>query len=200
MRLVSVLALASVILAGQAGKEASAISKAHGDRFQQKLTRIVDFGNAPKTKTRATQSTQITDLEVNSYLRFNGKDQVPVGIVDPTLQAMGDGRVSGRAVVDLDAVRKQKQRGWLDPVAYLTGRLPITARGKLTTENGVGRFELESAEISGVTIPKTFVQELLSFYSKTSEDPDGINMDDPFKLPAKITQIRVGTGSAMVVQ
>ena len=53
--------------------------------------------------------------------------QIPVGIVDPTINALGDGRVGGRAVVDLDAVRKQKQRGWLDPLGYMTGRLPITA-------------------------------------------------------------------------
>ena len=199
MRFLVGLALGSVLLSGQA-VPTSGMTKAHGDRFQQKLTRIVDFGNAPRTKARANQSTQVTDIEVNSYLRYNAKDQIPVGIVEPTLNAMGDGRVSGRAIVDLDAVRKQKQRGWLDPVAYLTGRLPITARGKLTTENGVGRFELESAEISGVTIPKSFVQELLSFYSKTAEDPDGINMDDPFKLPAKINQIKVGTGTTTVVQ
>jgi hypothetical protein len=133
-------------------------------------------------------------------LRYNAGDQVPVGIVEPTLNALGNGRVSGRAIVDLDAVRKQKQRGWLDPMGYLTGRLPITARGRLTTQGGVGRFELEGAEISGVTVPKAFVQELLSFYSKTAEDPDGINMDDPFRLPARIREIRVATGTATIVQ
>ena len=142
----------------------------------------------------------VTDLEVNSYLRYHAQAQIPVGLVDPALQALGGGRVGGRAIVDLDVVRKQKQRGWLDPMGYLTGRLPITARGKLTTQNGVGRFELESAEISGVTIPKTFVQELLSFYSRTAEDPDGINMDDPFQLPARITEIQVATGTATIVQ
>ena len=85
-------------------------------------------------------------------------------------------------------------------MGYLTGRLPLTARGKLTTENGVGRFELEGAELSGVSIPKTFVQELLSFYSRSAEDPDGINMDDPFKLPVQIREIRVATGAATIVQ
>ena len=35
-----------------------------------------------------------------------------------------------------------------------------------------------------MTIPKTVLQELLSYYSRTTENPDGINMDDPFELPA----------------
>jgi hypothetical protein len=199
MRALIGLTLGTVLLAGQ-NSPPSGMTKAHGDRFQTKLARIVSLGNAPRAKARAAQSTHVSDLEVNSYLRFHALDQIPVGIVDPTLQALGDGRVGGRAVVDLDAVRKQKQRGWLDPMGYLTGRLPITARGRLTTQNGVGRFELESAEISGVVVPKTFVQELLSFYSRSAEDPDGINMDDPFKLPARINEIKVATGTATIVQ
>ena len=107
------------------------LAKEDGDRFQAKLARIVALGNTPKTAKRAAQSTVVNDVELNSYLRFNAQDQMPVGIVEPTLNAHGDGIVSGRAIVDLDAVRKQKQRGWLDPMGYLTGRLPLTARGTL---------------------------------------------------------------------
>jgi len=102
--------------------------------------------------------------------------------------------------VDLDAVRKQRERGWLDPAGYLTGRMPVTVAGRLTTKDGVGRFELDSAEISGVSIPKPVLQELLTYYSRSPEQPSGINMDDPFELPARIREIRVGTGTATVVQ
>ena len=59
---------------------------------------------------------------------------------------------------------------------------------------------LESAEISGISVPKSLLQELLSFYSKSPEKPSGISMDDPFELPARIKEIRVGKGEAMVVQ
>jgi hypothetical protein len=169
-------------------------------RFQSKLVRIVEVGNKPRARTDSGLTTRMTDTEVTSFLRYNAQDQVPVGIVEPTLIALGDGRVSGRAIVDLDAVRAQKQRGWLDPLSYLTGKLPLTATGILVTQEGVGRFQLESAEISGVAIPKTLVQELLSYYSKTTERPAGINMDDPFELPSRIREIRVGKGEATVIQ
>ena len=199
MRLLSALAIGLLLLAGHGNAQAR-LSKLEGDRFQTKLTRIVAAGNMPAGRARAAQSTQITDAEVNSYLRFHAQDQIPVGVMEPTLTAHGDGIVSGRAVVDLDAVRKQKQRGWLDPMGYLTGRLPLTARGRLTTKDGMGRFELESAELSGMKVPKAVVQELLSFYSKSAEDPDGINMDDPFQLPSQIREIRVAAGAATIVQ
>jgi hypothetical protein len=199
MRPWAALMIGSLLFAGQA-QVPPRLSKADGDRFQTKLTRIVTTGNTPRAAQRAPLSTVVSDAEVNSYLRYHAQEQIPVGIVEPLLNAHGNGIVTGRAVVDLDAVRKQRQRGWLDPMGYLTGRLPLTARGRLTTENGVGRFELESAEISGVTVPKTLVQELLSFYSRTPEDPDGINMDDPFELPAQIREIRVAPGTATIVQ
>ncbi|HET7220809.1 MAG TPA: hypothetical protein VFJ02_22305 [Vicinamibacterales bacterium] len=181
-------------------------SKLDADRCEGKITRINAFANAPKAKaataatTGANQMTQLTDNELNAYLRYQLKDQVPVGIVEPTLNALGEGRVSGGAVIDLDAVRKQRQRGWMDPLSYLTGSLPLTASGVLVTQNGVGRFQLEAAAISGISIPKSLVQELLTHYSKSPQNPAGISMDDPFELPARIKEIRVGKGEALVVQ
>jgi hypothetical protein len=174
-------------------------TKQDAARFQTKLSGIEKFANDPRRPAKGI-TTQISDAEVNSYLRYAAGAQVPVGITEPELSAVGNGRVTGRAIVDLDAVRKQKTRGWTDPMGYLTGRLPVAAVGTLTTQNGVGRFQLESAELSGVTIPKTVLQELLSYYSRTPQNPAGINMDDPFQLPARIKEIRVGQGTATIVQ
>jgi hypothetical protein len=196
-------ALGLVICAAVAAVTSGAqlrLTKQDADRFQTKLGQIVSYGNTSPARGAKVRSIAVTDAEINSYLRYHASEQIPVGIVDPVLNALGDGLVGGRAVVDLDAVRKQKQRGWLDPLAYLTGRLPVTASGRLHTKDGVGRFELHAAEISGVTIPKTVLQELLSFYSRTPENPAGIDMDAPFELPSRIREIRVATGHATIVQ
>jgi hypothetical protein len=191
---VAAAALFSVSLAAQA-----TLTKQDAARFETKLAQIVQQGATPRSP-RGSRNTQVTDAEVNAYLKYAAGKDVPVGIVDPMLSALGNGRVGGRATVDLDVVRTQKKRGWTDPLGYLTGRLPVTAAGTLTTQNGVGKFQLESAEISGVTIPKGLLQELLSYYSKTPQNPAGINMDDPFQLPAGIREIQVGRGSATIVQ
>ena len=198
MRFWAGLAIGMLLLTGQ--REAPRLNKADGDRFNTKLQRIVALGNTVRAKSAPVQNTEVTDAEVNAYLKFHAQDQIPVGVVDPMLFANGNGIVSGSAIVDLDAVRSQKQRGWLDPMSYLTGRLPLTARGRLTATGGVGRFQLESAELSGVTIPKALLQELLTYYSTTPENPTGINMDDPFELPAQIREIRVAAGTATIVQ
>ena len=138
---------------------------------------------------------------MNAYLAFEARQQLPVGVVDPSVTILGTGRVSGRAMVDLDAVRKQKNPTSLfDPMSYLTGRVPLTATGVLTTSNGVGQFELESAAVGGVPIPKMLLQEIVSYYSRTPEKPAGISLDDPFALPARIREIQVERGQAIVVQ
>jgi hypothetical protein len=196
LRIVAIATLSTtVVLDAQAP-----LSKTDATKFQAKLAQIEANGARPRKPKAPARSTQVSDAEVNAYFKFLAGDQVPVGIVDPMLHAAGSGRVTGRAVVDLDAVRTQKKRAWTDPLAYLMGKLPVTAAGTLTTEGGVGRFQLESAEISGVTIPKSLLQELLSYYSKTKDNPAGINMDDPFQLPAAIQEIRIGQGVATIVQ
>jgi hypothetical protein len=192
--------IAAAILSAALSAGAPALSRTDAAKFQAKLVQIERNGGQPHRGKAAPRATQVSDLELNSYLKFLAGAQVPVGIADPLLHAVGNGRVSGEATVDLDAVRTQKKRAWTDPLAYLTGKLPVTAAGMLTTQNGIGRFELESAQISGLSIPKSLLQELLSYYSKSPERPNGISMDDPFQLPAAIQEIRIGQGVATIVQ
>ena len=151
--------------------------------------------------TKVGRRTMVTENEVNSYLTYDAQSQLPTGVIEPSVTILGPGRLSGRAVVDLDAVRKAKNpTSLLDPMNYLMGRLPVTATGVLTTSNGTGRFALESASVGGVPIPKLILQEIVSYYSRTAENPGGVSLDDPFALPARIREIQVERGQAIIVQ
>lgn len=176
----------------------AAYSRADADAFQRKIDQIV----AASTRgTRMATLTPVTEREVNAYVRHHLRGYVPAGIEEPVISILGNGRVAGRAIVDLDAVnRANRSDSWLDPMRLLTGRLPVTAQGVLTTANGVGRFTFESATVSGVPVPKTLLQQVVSYYSRTEEQPQGINLDDPFTLPADIQEIRVEPGRAVIVQ
>jgi len=97
--------------------------------------------------------------------------------------------------------RKQKApTSLLDPMNYLMGRLSVTAVGRLRTANGVGHFDLESSSVGSVPIPKILLQEIVSYYSRSPEKPSGIGLDDPFALPARIREIQVERGQAIIVQ
>jgi len=190
-------ALAAVALTS-AARAANTPSRADAAALRQKVAGITAFSERPQ---RQVNRTTVTEDEVNAYLVYEVGDQLPAGVVDPAISIAATGRVSGRAIVDLDAVRRQKNsRGLLDPLSYAGGRLPVTAAGVLSTANGVGRFELQSATMAGIPIPKTLLQEIVSHYSRTSENPAGISLDDPFPLPARIREIQTEVGRAVVIQ
>jgi len=173
-------------------------SKRDAQSMKQKVTAIVARGDLV---SKAPLRTTVTESELNSYLVYELGDALPGGVVDPAVTIMGTGRVSGRAVVDLDAVRKASgSTGFFDPRSYLSGHLPVNATGLLRTANGVGRFELQSTTVGGVPIPKALLQEIVTYYSRTAEKPDGISLDDEFALPARIREIQVEPGHAIVVQ
>ncbi len=52
----------------------------------------------------------------------------------------------------------------------------------------------------GSPVPKLILQEIVSYYSRSPERPAGIGLDDAFMLPARIREIQVEVGRAIVVQ
>ena len=173
-------------------------SKRDALTMKEKVAAIAAHGEGP---TKQGRRTTLTENEVNSYLMFELGGDLPPGVVQPSVSAVGAGQVSGRAVVDLDAVRKANNSTSLfDLRSYLTGQLPVTAVGILRTSNGVGRFELQSATVGVVPVPKVLLQEIVAYYSKSPSNPGGISLDDEFALPARIREIQVERGQAIIVQ
>jgi hypothetical protein len=194
------LSASLALILGVVAVTAAALTPQQADAFARKVAIISQQGTlAPRTL--AARRTPVSEAELNSWFTYRARPLLPVGMSDPQITIVGDGRVSGAATVDLDAVAKSKRTGNLiDPWNLLGGRLPITVTGVLRTQNGQGRFELQQAAVSGVPIPKTVLQELVSYYSRTSDDPGGLDLDEPFALPAGIRQIEVGQGQAVVIQ
>ena len=174
-------------------------TRASVDAFEKKIIEMSRQGAAP---ARRGMRTTVTEQELNAYLLHGPRMNLPAGVANPAVSLLAStGRVSGRAVVDLDRVRKEKRAtSWFDPVSYLTGRLPVTATGLLTVRDGVGQFTFESASVAGVPVPKLFVQQIVAHYSKSATRPSGISIDQPFALPAHIHEIRFGRGEATVIQ
>ncbi len=175
-------------------------SAADAARFVTKWAAVVARGDVPALRSRKSVQTTVTEAEINAYLRYRARGAVPDGIVDPYVFALGDGRLAGEATVDLDAVRLSRERGLFDVAQLMRGRVPVTATGVLRAQGGTFRFEIESATAAGFTLPKPLIQELVSFYTRTSAHPAGVDIDAPFALPAGIRQIAVQLRKAIITQ
>jgi hypothetical protein len=165
-------------------------SLALADRMQEKLESVVRFGAIPRLET---QSTVFEEGEVNAYLEHHLRSEIPPGVMAPTLRILGDNRLSATATLDLDAMNASRPPSeGFDPLRVLKGSLLAKVSGRLVTEQGSGRFELETAELGGIPLPRALVSQLVSRYD--------VNIDAPFDLPSSIREIRVETGQVTVLQ
>ena len=194
----SAFALLLLFLAGVIVSAADVLTRQHGDAFAKKVVLVQEHANNGVKKPLSTTFTQV---ETNSYLKYNAVDLLPTGLTQPEITIHGKDRVSAKAIVDLDIVRKkQSSGGWFDPTSYLTGKLLVTAAGRVITGDGKGRIELETAEVSGVPIPKSFLNQMVNFFTRTADNPKGSTVDDVFELPAKIRRIDSEQGRFTVHQ
>lgn len=193
--------IAGIVLgsAALASLEAATVSRQSADAFAEKVALIQRHGDLGERA--GGRRTAVTQDEVNSWFAFRAQPLLPNGVMQPEVTIVGQGRVAGQAIVDLDAVAKRRSTGGtFDPWALIGGRVPVKVTGILHTRDGMGRLEIQSAEVSGVTVPPTLLHELVSLYSRSPERPQGVRLDETFALPANIRQIEVGQGQAVVVQ
>ena len=191
LRLSAVVCFA--LLAFLVTAEAVNTSRPQSDSFAKKLAIIKQHAAA---SPKSARKTTVTEGELNSWFVYRAPPLLPVGVKDPSVTVVGNGKLVGVVTVDLDDVGKSKSGAW----NVLGGRVPITLSGVLRTKDGKGQFDLQSASLSGVPLPKFLLQEIVAHYTRDEDRPNGIRLDDPFDLPASIRQIDVGQGQALIIQ
>src|SRR5262245_52135649 len=198
----AVTGLASIALGfGAVVAAANRVTPQQADSFTRKLAIISAQSTMTTTRAAAVRRTPVSEDEFNSWFAYRAQSLLPQGMTEPQLTIIGNGKVSATATVDLDTVARQKRNGAvLNPWNLVGGRVPVTVSGVLSTGNGRGQFDLEEATLSGIPVPRSLLQELVSYYSRSDTQPQGIRIDDPFALPANIRQIEVGQGQAIVIQ
>jgi hypothetical protein len=194
---IAVLAAASLRVSGAHAQEPT---RAEADAMLTKIERVAAAAETPRPASARPLKTTFAEQEINAYLALEGPAILPPGIAMPRARLGDGGRVQARAMVDLDAVRRARERGVLDPLAYLTGTLEVVAVGRVEGKDGQGLIRYESATVGGVAVPKTVAQELLRFYTSTPERPRGFAFDEPFALPAGLRAVDVERGAATVTQ
>ena len=168
-----------------------------GARLEEKLASILVHADTEAPDARLTP---LLEPEINAFLKFQGAAQLPTGITEPRVR-IGEGElVSAEAIVDLDVIRRQRVRGWLDPLQYLAGRLRVTATGTVRSGEGVAQVDIQSVTVAGIPVPVRVLHELVRYYTKTADHPAGTGLDQPFPLPYRITELRLSVGQAVIVQ
>jgi hypothetical protein len=165
-------------------------------RLQDKIAAVIANGDKAPVPPKTTI---FSESEVNTILNNHMRDRIPNGISEPQVRLLGNSRVTARVVVDVDEF-KRKRRSNAGPVNFFSGKMPVLVRGDLITREGQGQFKLQSAEVNGIPLPKSFAQELLATYTRTRDNPNGIDIERPSELPANIRQLIINLSEVLVVQ
>ena len=130
--------------------EAATVSRQSAEAFSKKVTAIRQHAEAGKPVGRTTP---VSEDELNSWFTYSATPHLPNGVSQPQVTIVGQGRVAGQAIVDLEALAKRRSSGGtFDPWSLVGGRVPVNVTGILHTRDGKARFEVQGAEISGLPV------------------------------------------------
>jgi hypothetical protein len=168
------------------------------DQLKEKIDAVITNGEMTPVPAKTTSFSQ---TEVNSALTVHFRDKIPGAISEPQIRLLGNSRLTARVVVDVDEFRRKRGKsGNAGPLNFFGGKIPVLVRGDLITRGGQGQFKLQSAEVNGIPLPKSLVQEMLATYTRSRSNPNGIDLEKPFDLPVNIREVIVNLGEAVVVQ
>lgn len=203
LRAVVICSLTGLVVVG--ALDGATVTRQQAESLSRKIAVIKQQGQVTRKQGQPTNApvrrTTVTESEVNSWFTYSSEADLPEGVINPQVTILPGGAVKGQATVDLEAFSKRRSRGSaLDPWNFLGKQVDVAVTGMLRTKDGQGRFEMDQAEVAGIPVPSALLQELVSSYSKSSDQSAGIRLDQPFELPAKIKQIEVTQGQFIVVQ
>ena len=193
------VAVAPVAALGAAGQPeiSGPLTAQDGQRLERKIFQIHERG---ATDGSEVQRLVLFEREVNAYLRFQVVSQLPRSVTLPKLSILGQGRVIAEVTIDLDILRESRQRGALDLLNYLGGKVPVMVTGVVHAAEGVGQVTVEAVEIAGISVPPAVLYQLVRYYTRGESYPEGFDLTAPFELPYSIHAVSVELGRAVVMQ
>jgi hypothetical protein len=154
--------------------------------LDSKIKALSEPANQP---LRSLEPIEITEEEVNAYLKLHGSEFLPRAVHDPEFHIHAD-RVDGRANIDFDQLNQVgRERGDLGAQALamlFNGKRKVTATGRLSTAHGQGQVTIENVAIGSAAIPDWLVKVLIENYVQKTYKLD---LSKPFPLPDHVDRI-----------
>ncbi len=166
------------------------LSWAESDSLVRKLQAIEAHR---RVKTRGPQTFLVTEGELNSYLNLELAPRMPKGVTDLAVRFDSE-RVLATGSVDLELVRGRAETSRFSPLALLSGSVPVQIQGRLTNLGGFGAIEWEDVRISSLPLPVTVLGQIVASFTRDPENPEGFDIQAPFRLPYSCRRVRLEPG------
>jgi hypothetical protein len=149
-------------------------------------------------KPASREPIALSEREVNSYVTLTLGPKIPKALSALSFR-LEPGRLAADGLLDLDAVRSQLPKDAASSLlAFLSGAVPVSLKGRFEAANGEGRIALEQASVAGITLPPALLSQIVAQATRTAKDPDGFDLLAPFPLPWTARSVRLEAGRAVV--
>ncbi len=170
------------------------LSWTESDSLVRKLQAIESRQKAQKA---GRQTVLVTEGELNSYLNLELAPKLPKGVSDLVVRLDRD-RVFASGVVDLDQVQGKLSNSRFSPLALLSGLVPVQVQGRLMNLDGFGAIEWEDIRVSSLSLPASVLGQLVASSTRDAENPEGFDIQAPFRLPHACQRLRLEPGRALL--
>ncbi len=172
------------------------ISRAAADECAKKVKALESF--SARTGNRGTQTTRISEAELNSFLAYELSPKYHASLKSLTVR-LEPTRLQGVATVDFDQLGMSSKNSVTRMLAsLLTGKHTLTAYGKLIADGGLASFQLERSLFDDTSLPNLLVEEIISTVGKRQKPP--FDPMQPSKMPYDIRKVEMGQGFITVYQ
>ena len=138
----------------------------------------------------------VTDAELNAYLNLISK--LPASLSDVDVRFDRE-RIQAKGVLDLDQLQgKLPSGGMLSTFAFLTGRVAVSVKGRLESQNGFGTFQPEEVKLGSIPLAPSVLEQIVAAATRSADNPQGIDILAPFRYPYGMRQVRLSPGRAIV--
>jgi hypothetical protein len=169
----------------------SEVSAKAARSLQQKKDAIKNADVDPQHKS-GSRSVELSEGELESYLLFSLKDEIPAQVDSADVQL-------GRDTVALDTQITFASNPTGNPVtdALVGGTHNLFVKGKFVAQKSRGKFDLQEVRVDGIPVPNVLIQALIKKYV-IPKYPD-VDLNEPFDMPWGIEELRIEPGKAIVV-
>jgi hypothetical protein len=167
------------------------LSKRNADVLQTKIDDIKKADEAGDS-SRQPSETEVSEAELESYVVYSLREQIPVQIDSIDVQL-----TSGAVASDTQLTFNSNTTGNPMVDALVGGTHNLFVKGRLHGYQGRGKFELEEVKVDGIPVPKVLIQTLFDKYVKPKY-PEA-DLKEPFDMPWGIDSIDIQTQKARIV-
>lgn len=136
---------------------------------------------------------ELTEAEVNEYVRYSVRTLRRPGITETNIKLLPGNNVSVSAVIDFEAL--EGDRPGTVPAVFrpvLNGKKRISLDLHFQVQDGMTKLDVRKAAYEDLALPQFLARKLVQVVGYLQ--PERIDTDDAFLLPAGLKRLETGAG------